>query len=310
VLQSPSVGQSADPHVFLSGRPPLPEFLGFVTSTVGGDAPDVGALAEGWRKANDHVEMLRSTEPTYADDPPIGELPENLAALGEAVVADPIVQRTFSLVPFKLGMVELDRLVVWQKLIDLAHIARLRERLGPTPSDEDVFRLALPIDRQLDPPIASGIVAPNTWAFSCESNDLRVLDAKLIDASTVDAVMVAGAARYLVAAVVGFGSNMLSAICAERRLVLNNGSHRAYTLREAGITHAPCLIQMVSRRDELPVVASGDLAASPDAYLVDPRPPVLRDYFDDALRVVAPVARKQRQVRVQINVEQVDVATG
>ena len=309
MLHEPLVDQSVDPHVFLSGRPPLGEFLGFVTSTVGGEALDIGALAESWRQANDHVESLRSTEPTYADAPAISDLPEHLAAFGEAVVADPIVQRAFTIVPFRLAMVELDRLVVWQKHIDLTHVARLRERLGSNPTDEDVFRLALPIDRQLDPPVAAGIVAPNTWGFASESSDLRVLDAKLIEAGAVDTV-VGGAATYVVAAVVGFGSNMLSAIHAENRLVLNNGSHRAYALRDAGITHAPCLIQLVSRRDELPVIAGPDLAGNLDAYLTDPRPPVLRDYFDDTLRVVAPVARKKRQVRVQISVEQVDVPTG
>lgn len=308
--QLSTVGQSVDPHVFLSGRPPLPEFLGFFTSTVGGDDLDAGALAEGWRKANDHVEHLRSSEPGYADDPPIAGLPEHLLALGKAVVEDPVVQRSFALVPFRLGVIELDRLVVWQKHIDLAHAARMRECLGPNPSDEDVFRLALPIERQLDPPIAHGLVAPNTWGFACESNDLRPLPPRVIEASAVD-ILVGGAAGYIVSAPVGFSANMLSAFHAEGRLVLGNGSHRAYALREAGITHVPCLIQLVSRRDELSAIAAGsDFAQNPDAYLTDPRPPLLRDYFDDALRVVAPVARKQRQVRIQISVEQVDVPTG
>src|SRR5262245_57724603 len=93
------VDKSVDPHVFLSGRPPLSEFLGFVTSAVGGDALDIGALAESWRQANDHVEELRATEPSYADAPPIADLPEHLVSLGEAVAADPIVQRAFAIVP-------------------------------------------------------------------------------------------------------------------------------------------------------------------------------------------------------------------
>jgi len=40
-----------------------------------------------------------------------------------------------------------------------------------------------------------------------------------------------------------------------------------------------CLIQHVTRRDELELVASGDFAANPDRYLKSARPPMLRDYF-------------------------------
>jgi hypothetical protein len=301
------VGQAADPHVFLSGRPPLAEYLGFVTTTVGGSALDVGALTESWRQANDHVQELCRDEATYADNPPIAELPEHLRGLGDLVLADPMVQRAFSIVPVKIGIVELDRLVVWQKHINLSHVGRLTDALGPAPSEEDVFNLCLPLDRRLDPPTVAGPVAPNTWAFACDSNDFRVLDAKLIDANTLDDLAINGAPTYVVAAVLGFGSNMLGAIQADGRLVLNNGSHRAYALRESGLTHVPCLIQVVTRRDELAVIGSGDLATNPDAYLTAPRPPVLRDYFDDKLRVVAPVPRKQRQVRVQLSFEQVDV---
>ena len=49
---------------------------------------------------------------------------------------------------------------------------------------------------------------------------------------------------------VGYGSNFLNIIEAEGRLLLHNGYHRAYALREAGLTHAACIVQSVSRRDE------------------------------------------------------------
>jgi hypothetical protein len=40
-------------------------------------------------------------------------------------------------------------------------------------------------------------------------------------------------------------------------------------------------------------VAAGDLASSPDRYLKSARPPMLRDYFDPALRQIVPVYRKK-----------------
>ena len=66
---------------------------------------------------------------------------------------------------------------------------------------------------------------------------------------------------------VGFGSNFMSAIYAENRLILHNGSHRAYTLRALGHTHAPCVIQHVYSREELNVIASTAVADRPDVFL-------------------------------------------
>ena len=102
------------------------------------------------------------------------------------------------------------------------------------------------------------------------------------------------------------GTNLLNVVSAEGRLVLNNGSHRAYFLRELGITHAPCVIQRVTRRDELEFIGS-ELQQNPDRYLKAPRPPILKDYFDPALRKVVAVTKKNRSVRVQFGYEQMDV---
>jgi ParB-like chromosome segregation protein Spo0J len=105
----------------------------------------------------------------------------------------------------------------------------------------------------------------------------------------------------------GYSPNMLAAALVEDRLILMNGSHRAYALRDAGVTHAPCLIQEVSRRDELDVLGVDDLQSRPDAFLAAPRPPLLRDYFDPALRITAGVQRKNRHVQVGFNVAALDL---
>jgi hypothetical protein len=110
-----------------------------------------------------------------------------------------------------------------------------------------------------------------------------------------------------VAIVLGYGANYLSAFHVDGRLVLNNGSHRAYALRAEGIELAPCLIREVSRREELELHVQGEILDRTDAYLTAPRPPVLKDYFDERLRAIFHVPRKVRQVRVGLNAEQLDV---
>jgi hypothetical protein len=216
---------------------------------------------------------------------------------------DPITKTSFGALPYELGIVELDRLVVFQKQINVAYVSQLRQLLGSSPTDEDVFRFALPFDRRYDPPIQYGQIAPNAWSFASPSADFRPLEPILLDPGQVTGLKTGGAPVAIVALVVGYGSNYLSAINVENRLVLNNGSHRAYALREAGIKHAPCLIRNVSRRDELELTGSEDLCANPGRYLDVARPPVLRDYFDEQLRLAVHVPRRNTQVRVGINWE-------
>ncbi len=103
---------------------------------------------------------------------------------------------------------------------------------------------------------------------------------------------------------VGFGTNLLNVIHAENRLVLNNGSHRAFALRQLGITHAPCLIQHVSSREELTLVGPSELKRFADRFLLHARPSVFKDYFDPRLRKTLLVRRQLRQVRVNFTVQE------
>jgi hypothetical protein len=145
----------------------------------------------------------------------------------------------------------------------------------------------------------------NTFTFLSSSNDFRVLETTLLPANQVVAPSTGSPVAHVVISL-GFGTNLLNVIGIENRLVLNNGSHRAYLLRELGITHVPCVLQSVSRRDELELIG-GELQQNPDRYLRTARPPLLKDYFDPKLRKVVAVAKKNRSVRVQFGYEQVDV---
>src|SRR5438477_7684176 len=116
-----------DDHVFLVGRPPLGEFLGFIrTMSIDGQTADQGQLANEWRRANDHVSELEKTEAGIADGLQVVELPASLAQLAEQVRAEPSFQKTFGALPTQFGLVELDRLVVYQKFINLGYVEMLR----------------------------------------------------------------------------------------------------------------------------------------------------------------------------------------
>jgi hypothetical protein len=144
----------------------------------------------------------------------------------------------------------------------------------------------------------------NGWVFTSPSNDLRVMDATLLRADQVSGYQPRGIGGYVVAAIVGFSPNLLHVLQVEGRILLMNGSHRAYALRGAGVLRAPCLVLEVTRREELEVVASEEIKNKPDDYLKAPRPPVLKDYFDPALRKVVAVRPLLHQVQVGFVVNQ------
>jgi len=296
-------------HLILKGRPPLGEFIGFVSGQAI-DAPgrgvDYGALTEEWRLANDRICELEQMEAGWADSPPINNLTAEFDELVTDVLQDPIFRRSFAFVPSEIKMIELDRLVVFQKYINLNYVRQLRRAIGSAPTAEAIFRLCLPADHP-HPEVQYLQVAPNIYVFSSHSNDFRFLEARLFDPAQILNHEPLGPAFAVMGLVMGFGSNYLNAIQAEGRLILGNGSHRAFALREAGITHVPAVVQKVSRREELTLVTNPEVQNRTDAYLTAPRPPLLKDYFDPALRKIINVRKRLRQIKISFGVEPIDV---
>jgi len=297
-------GGEADDNVYLLGRPTLSRFLRFVTHhAINGESMDGGVLTDEWRDASERIRILEKEEAGLADHPSISKLDARLESLYTGLLKDPLIVNGFNTVPSSIGMVELDKLVVYQKHIDLAHVRKLKEKLGMSPGSEEIFKTCLPADHPR-PPVKWSRVHGDTYVFMSPSNDLRFLGTMRLQANHITDYPPPGTLVGALGIAVGFGSNFLNAIYAENRLVLHNGSHRAYALRELGVTHVPCIIQYVSSREELDVVASGDLRDRPDLYLRHARPSMLKDYFNPQLRKIVPVCRRLRQVTVKFEVDE------
>jgi hypothetical protein len=296
-----------DHFVYLVGRPPLKDFTWFVTEHgVDGQNADAGALAEEWRAASRYVRELQKQEKGVADDAVIEPLPRHLEPLRGRLFEDPLFRRAFNTVPTDVGLVELDRLVVYQKFVNLSHREHFRRGLGADRTDADVFRACLPFEHP-QPTVRWVRTHRNEFVFVSPSNDIRFLESTVLEPDQITSHPQPGAVAGVVALTVGFGSNFLNVIHCDDRLILSNGTHRAYCLREMGYTHVPCIIQHVSNREELEAAASGDLRRSPDTYLRQARPSMFKDYFDPRLHRIVPVPRRLRQIRVKFDIDESDV---
>lgn len=87
-------------------------------------------------------------------------------------------------------------------------------------------------------------------------------------------------------------------------MILNNGYHRACALLELGVTHAPCIVQTVSRRDELDIAARPVVAKDPGYFFNGARPPLLRDFIDPRIARLVPTVQIIKIVEVTIEVHE------
>ncbi|HYZ86173.1 MAG TPA: hypothetical protein VE621_17310 [Bryobacteraceae bacterium] len=293
---------SANQTLYVTGRPTIKDFVHFVEREAV-NVPDRRTLAEQWHAAAEVVGRLQNEDAGAADGPEIRKLGPEYQPLLIEFLKDPLVRGGFNTVPTQVALVELDKLVVYQKHIDLSFVKQLEESLGSAPTDDQIFRTCLPFDHP-QPPAKWMRVHHDKFVFMSPSNDLRFLEAIPLTPEQLSNPEQGRNLLGLVGLAVGFGSNFLNAVYAENRLILNNGSHRAYALRKLGVKRVPCIIQHVSTRHELQVVATSHVGQDPDSYLKSPRPLMLKDYFDPRLHQVIPVHKSVRQVTVRFEIDE------
>jgi hypothetical protein len=298
------------PHeeIWLLGQPPLTDYLHFVRHiAVDGENADQRALADEWREANDYYHELEELEAGIADHVECGALDPAMAPLAEELMADSGFRNAFDTLPTTIGLVELDRLVIFQPHVTCRFTDALRARLMPKPGPEALFRFCLPLGRP-DAPVEIQRVGSRRFIFWSESSDFRFLDPVLLKPEQVRDPDSNGSIAAIVGLTVGFGSNLLNVVRDDNRMVLHNGYHRAYALRAAGITHAPCVIQTVTRLDELYVAGAKDVVKNPAFYFKAARPPLLKDFFDPRIRKIIRTRRVRKMVEVSFEINDFEVA--
>ena len=295
--------EPSDQTLYLIGRPTLKQFLRFIAREAI-DPEDEASLIAEWQAAKEHICELEKEEAVHADNPVITpiDVEGKYKPLLIEFLKDPLIRNGFNTVPTEVAFVDLDCLVVYQHHIDLTFVEGLKKKLGPAPGDAEIFRACLPYDHP-HPPAKCSRVDDNTFVFVSPSNDMRVLGNMRIDPNHIKDHASPGAVG-MVGVTVGFGSNFLNAFHVEGRLILHNGSHRAYALREMGFKRVPCLVQHISTRDELDVLAASAVRQAPDNFLKHPRPSMLKDYFNPKLRKIVAVHRRQKQIMVKLQVEE------
>ncbi len=308
--QPPSTPIAAPPdeELCLMGVNGLAEFMDFVrTRAVDGAKFDRGDLAEMWRAAAEVFAALQTSEAGAADHPKVLPLSASAQAHVKLLADLPYFQQTFSAVPVAFGMVELDTLVVSQQHITRSSVERMHATLRQPLPDKDLTALCLPLAAD-----TAGFrlahQSESRFTFVSDTHDARFLGAQLLDPAALASAAVSGYPLAAIGLAVGFTTNVLNVVRYGNRLVLNNGYHRAHALRERGITHAPCLIQVCSHWEDVGLAGSGEIFNNGPVYFSSARPPLLRDFANPSLTRTFATRPVRKEIRISFEVETTQLA--
>jgi hypothetical protein len=286
----------------LLGQPSLDAHLDFVRRfVVGGAAIGARELCDDWRAANDVYAELETDEAGLAQTVECRDLDPAMAPLATALEADPAFRQTFDCLPVTFGMVELDKLVVSQQSLTSSFALELAGRLGPNPDAAALFGFCQPVGGAA-PPCSIEAGDDDNFVVSSPATHLTVHETLALPPEAVPGYASFGPIAGIFGVVVGFRGNFLNVIRADGRVVLNNGYHRAYALRSLGITHAPCVIEDVTRLDELRMRADDRVADDPAFYFRTRRPPLFKDFFDPRLSRTWPLRPRRKVIEVSFEI--------
>jgi hypothetical protein len=291
-------------ETWLLGQAPLRKYLDFVQDfAIESLVAKRSQLVKEWGVAEAYYEELEEREANLADQVACSDTGPALVPLVEEVKRSTRYTSTFDSLPTQIAMVELSKLVVCQNHVTRTFVESLKARLGPDPDPASLLRFCLPLDDGRAP-VKIREVGSKRFVFSSNSTDFRFHESVLLTPQQLAGYASFGEVAGVVGLVVGFSSNFLNAIRDDDsgRLLLHNGYHRACALLELGVTHAPCVVQTVSSRDELDIVAKSVVANDPGYFFNSPRPPMLKDFVDPRIRKVLPVKKVSRMIEVNFEV--------
>jgi len=261
-----------------------------------------------WHSIQSKVNMTRQKEAGQADSITIQIIPPEHEAQVSKIVNDPNFQKTFSNFETYTSVVEIDKLIVKQNTINVDYAKKLKNSYPEKPTFKELIDICLSPSRDMEPIQHLELPAPNpVHVFSSLSSDLRFLGST-IKTLTPDDLKYSpgGLPGAAIITFIGYGVASINAYQVGSRIILNNGTHRVYTLRSLGVTHIPIVIQKIDPSSPLLNQVLGGAAQ----YLcANPRPIFMKDFFDDDFTLTVNMPRYIQTVTVIVNQDTHSVPT-
>jgi len=284
-----------------------PEVANYIrTQETGEDRERVSEIMQAWTQLRPRVQALIATEAGLADSIELTPVPDDLTAIVEGYAKDPIFARQFQLQTV-VAFAEIDKLVAYQRQVNLDYVQRLSNRIGSNPSPEDLLRVCISPQREMEPiqHLELGLAA---HSFSSPNSDIRFLGAFLKHDLTPEDLGFAqhgGVPAAAIIAFVGYGTPMVNGFKVGNRVILNNGFHRVVALRRLGVDRIPIVLQLVANPQ---LELGSELGGLSQDYLTQhPRPALVKDFFEDGFTVTLRVRERIKLVNLGVQVGQQEV---
>jgi len=285
--------------LFLHGACTLPEVRHFINTWCHpDDRKALENIESPWKGASEYFRNLAVTEKNISESVEIRDVSQSLRPKIDGIEENLLFKRTFSQLPHEIKLVEIEKIITCQRVVNLDYIGELKGRFPPGLDEEAVFDICMnPVSPvSLPQPVQT---EEGSFVFSDVNPNFRFLGGfpKGITKEDVDASLDGGLPVASVVLLFGYDYGAVNAYRIRKRLILNNGCHRLYALRSLGVTHAPVVIQHIDNPDlEFPPY----FQKLPREYLIEhPRPAMMRGFFDS--RLTARLRMKNRVSNVRIS---------
>lgn len=255
--------------------------------------PSDEKLEECWQKSYAAVNSLRNSRLT----PEVLDIYQTCSSQLEAVTKDPLFPEAVRRNQWAFKMVEIDKLVCFQKHVDVGYsedIARSHDFSDPSSLVGfclSATSLVRPMARFSDhgDKLTYSVASPNI--------DLRVVGmAEMQEPKTK---------MKSLGFLVGWGSPFVQVVRLHDRFFLKNGYHRVYALRKLGITHVPCILIETDTYSDTGAARAGFFV---EDLLLSPKPPIFKYFFSPR---IAPKLKVRPITKViRIKAEEITVPAG
>lgn len=255
--------------------------LGSVTRL---DQTHIKTLLSDWEKA---VLKRNALPPFQPDSSAIvsGETATgSVAEYLQEIRSGPLFNTIASTQEASFAFVRLDQLITPLACLDYEYLDNLKPELAST-EPLDVARFALPQTISMQVKAVADATQRNV-TFVTNEKTLTVSPVQIKqtpDGTEVKFIVAANLSLILVANHLG-------------RLIIRNGIHRAFLLAKMGVEIAPCII--IDDPGPFPSVHLSSYPAFLPPVLMQPRPPLLMDFFDSELGVQVPLQRTHKVIRI------------
>ena len=230
------------------------------------------------------------------------EYSETLASIRQ----DKRFRNTFGQLPTQFLTVEIDNLIACQTAVALDYVEKLVDQFPKELTFESLIDICLSLDKTV-PEVSEMRVGENAIIYSSENTDFRFLGAiqKPLEHVDLNSSSTGGIPTSGLLLLFGYGGSPVNVLKVGSRVFLNNGFHRVYALRRAGVTHIPVVVQNVSNAAlEFPPIYQN----LPKEYVLQAdRLPTMRDYFDDSMTIELKMKARRRANKVVWMAEPIDV---